>query len=215
MKNFVKYSLTLAAISVTSLLSANPVNALSLTFQPTGAAFLDSDAIRDLEVAPGSTVSFDVFLDTIGLAVDETLSEVEYTFSWEGAELTPVGAMLNTTLFPGTPNLFAATAGGNSTSNTIFRQTGASIAPNQFNQIATLNFAVSSVLSNDGLADFSLSLDRALDQFGNSFSSLTATQTQELEVQAQAVPTPALLPGLLGMGAAFIRKRRSDSEQPA
>jgi hypothetical protein len=34
------------------------------------------------------------------------------------------------------------------------------------------------------------------------------------KLDAQAVPTPALLPALLGMGAAALRKRKDEAAEP-
>jgi hypothetical protein len=40
-------------------------------------------------------------------------------------------------------------------------------------------------------------------------------QTSSLEGSVTAIPTPALLPGLIGMGVAALRKRQDDSEDSA
>ncbi len=199
----------LAAAAVTSAMSlahVAPANALSLTFKPTGTS-LDGDSIKDLAVNLGDTIKFDIFLETFGLADDDKLGEVEYKVSWDS------GLELGLSSFSATAGFTGIIPTAATSTSLTFKQTGAAIAPDSFSvPIASYLFNVKA-LQNDGLADFDLTFLSAADTLGNAFTSVSGTQNQNVEVQA--VPTPALLPGVIGMGLALLRKRREELENAA
>jgi hypothetical protein len=77
-------------------------------------------------------------------------------------------------------------------------------AGNPIDFLATLNFG------GPGVADFTLS------NFGVRYQSVTGTSLGTSGTgQGTPIPTPALLPGLVGLGVAAVRKRRGQSGQDA
>ena len=50
-----------------------------------------------------------------------------------------------------------------------------------------------------------------LSNYGNSFNTTGLSEVQFDGTPATAVPTPALLPGLIGLGVAALRKRKAEA----
>jgi hypothetical protein len=83
--------------------------------------------------------------------------------------------------------------------------------------------SVTTILSPVGTAHFSnpdirgkFWLDDKLVAFGQGFLSASNTSSggsYSISLKAVPVPTPALLPGLIGMGVAALRKKRSCADQ--
>ncbi len=201
----------LALASASVLASANSAQALSVYYSPTGSN-IDSDGIPDIVTLPGSTVSFDVFMETFGIPnapSDPGVSAIEYLLNWDVAELELTNTAffsplyLNSVLNPPEPIPGAVS----------YAQTGfGSVAPWTANvKLATFSFKVLAGLTNDGAVDFSTDLTKVSKFGGGTFAdSLISAQIQKVEVQgATAVPTPALLPGLAALGFGAIRKRKA------
>ncbi|NJM56502.1 MAG: PTPA-CTERM sorting domain-containing protein [Synechococcales cyanobacterium RU_4_20] len=185
---------------------AAPANALSLSFENTGTS-LDGDVIKDIEVAVGDLLVFDLLLETFGVATDDTVNTVQYKLTWDKAELgfqgfnafDPLGTISEMNL---ASNVLTVKSIGSALRNLSGLQVG------------RINFKVLAGLDNSGATDFSSEFLSALDEDGDTLPNLVSSQVQTVEVQ-QAVPTPALLPGLIGMGMALVRKRRNQAEQAA
>jgi hypothetical protein len=201
----------LALASASVLASANSAQALSIYYSPTGSN-IDSDGIPDIVTAPGSTVSFDVFLETFGIPnapSDPGVSAVEYLLKWDVAELELASTQFFSPLFLSSVVTPPAPVPG----AVSFAQNGfGSIAPWTANvKLATFSFKVLAGLTSDGVVDFSTDLTKVFNSGGGTFAdSLISTQIQKVEVQgATAIPTPALLPGLAALGFGAIRKRKA------
>jgi hypothetical protein len=101
--------------------------------------------------------------------------------------------------------------------------------PNQYPQLnfkggslLGLDYAVESLMSSGSIASFVINYDsikgepffRAYD--GSPFDSNTKSLAEgTVKYGIQAVPTPALLPGLIGLGVGILRKRRSVAKEQA
>jgi hypothetical protein len=85
--------------------------------------------------------------------------------------------------------------------------------PNQYPQLnfkggslLGLDYAVESLMSSGSIASFVINYDSIK---GEPFFRGT------VKYGIQAVPTPALLPGLIGLGVGILRKRRSVAKEQA
>jgi len=206
----------IAGAAVLALATAAPSQALGLSFNPGGSLLPDGDGIRDIVEAPGNAISFDIILDTLNLsAASDTVTSVSFDFGFDGLEL------INSSIAPAVGlSVNAATQPGGAFNLTY---SGLSVAGNIGQTVlGTLNFTTSPNLPSDGARDFFTFLT-AVE--GNSPSGLTDFLASEAgagnavqiskQVEVQAVPTPALMPGLVGMGMAFARKRKKQSEAAA
>ena len=203
----------LAAVAMTtiSIVSAQaPAHAAKLFFTPAGNN-IDSDPIADLvltpTLVPPTGIKFDIFLDTTGLT--KTIDELQYTYRWDALEILTTGSTINpqpTAPFETRINTtdFAANSG------TFL--------------LESVFFAVGSNLPNDGVRDFQLTLNevfskelRRNDQRFNLKPDFVYMDPQTVgrqltqRVEVQAVPTPALLPGLIAMGVGMLRKRKAEA----
>ncbi len=203
-------ALALASASVLS--SATSAQALSVYYSPTGSN-IDGDGIPDIVTSPGSSVKFDVFMETFGIpntSTDPGVSAIEYLLNWDVAELELTDTAFFSPLFLSSViNPPAPVPGAVS-----FGQTGfGSVAPWTANvKLATFTFKVLAGLTDDGVADFSTDLTKVFKSGGGTFAdSLISTQVQKVEVQGvKAIPTPALLPGLAAFGLSLARKRKQE-----
>jgi hypothetical protein len=212
MKNFKQACFGAATMAVVAMgaivASGDSAQALSINFSPSGTnptVENPTDPIPDIITSPGSTLSFNILLETFGIASNETVDSVTYDFGFDPSELSfasyvpPLG-VTNTSV--------ASPLGGYSRQIT---RSGLGAVANQGNiLLGTINFNVLPGLNNDSQRDFFISFASAFAPGSMTpFPGVTFGQTQQVEVQAAAVPTPALLPGLLGLGAAAWRKRKS------
>lgn len=184
-------ALALAGALLTSDL---PANALSLNFKPTGTS-LDPDRSRDIRTSVGSTIDFQLLLETAGLAEDEVLEQIEYSIEFDTSELQ----------FQEFTNVAFGDFDLDEGSGSLgILQFDGSIAPDKFNKlVGQVRFKVLSGLVNDGRSDFTLRFTKAIGS-GDPDANLIGTQVQRVEVQP--IPTPALLPGLVGLGISFWRR---------
>jgi hypothetical protein len=201
-KNVVKNAVgALAIAGVMAVAQAQTASALSLNFTPTGTD-LDGQGGPDIATTVGSVLSFDLILNTNGLQSDKKISSVEYILDWDSTELslygfTPLGEILG-----GAVNLTNPDPANVFTTYGIVQSLASSIAPNISKKIGTIQFEVLNGLNNSGNPDFYLTY------LFPAFSGVEGSQTQSVEVQGTAVPTPALLPGIFALGATAIRKRK-------
>jgi hypothetical protein len=196
---FLKDTLKAGAIAAViagcaTLAQVQSASALSLNFKPTGTS-VDGDLAKDIVTSPGATINFDLWLETFGVASDDTVSKVDYNLTWDTNELGIVGF-----------NPLSQITGSVGFGNYNLTQTFASaLAPDLNTKIATVSFNVLSGLNNDSNADFTTKFLAAYK--GNALlANVTGTQTQSVEVQP--VPTPALIPGIAAMGLSLLRKRK-------
>lgn len=159
MKSLASRSIVFCAWAAMSWAPAS-LHAAAISFVPAGGQ-LDADAINDIELGIGDTISFDVFIDTIGLA--GPLQNFKYTATWDPAELTRTGLTLDN----GAPG-----AGGNFgvdtppgaflfTGSTVSHGGGAIPAGTGAFLLDTWTFTVAAGLVNDGKVDFSVTVFNA------------------------------------------------------
>lgn len=193
----------LAALATTAgmmVIPDSPAYALSLSFKPTGRSF-DADVAKDIRTSVGNFIDFQVFLETSGVAEDDKVKKIQYNLDYDPTELewasfTNSGLFPTLSVVPPAPMALAR----------ITQDNGA-VNPDLFNQlVGTVKFKVLPGLNNDGNIDFSLRFVSATDDDGELFSNISSLQAQRVEVQP--VPTPALLPGLIGLGVGILRKRK-------
>jgi hypothetical protein len=205
----------LALAGATVLGSAGSAQALSVYFSPTGGELVDTDDIPDIETTTGSTVSFDLFLETFAIPNTPTspgVASIEYLLNWDTNELKLLrgvnGPTFETDYFsivePPTPVAGAITYKQKNLDGSVIAAPWKSDV-----KIATFKFQALN-LNNDGLSDFSTALTKALKPNGQPFLSVQSSQVQLVEVQAKAIPTPALLPGLAAFGMSLARKRKQE-----
>jgi hypothetical protein len=212
-------ALALAGASV--LASAGSAQALSVYFSPTGGELVDTDDIPDIETTTGSTVSFDLFLETFAIPNTTTspgVASIEYLLNWDTDELKLLsgvnGPKFETDYFsivePPTAVAGAITYKQKNLDGSVIAAPWKSDV-----KLATFKFQALK-LNNDSLSDFSTALTKALKPptalkpDGVPFLSVQSSQVQMVEVQAKAVPTPALLPGLAAFGMSLVRKRKQE-----
>ncbi len=193
-----------AIASCMTIAQADGAKALSLNFDPTGTS-LDADAPKDIATTVGAFLTFNLSLDTTGVASDDQVSAIDYALKWDAKELK----LTNFTTLIGSPSVTTPV------SNVVFTQSFSSnILPNLKNGLATVTFEVLSGLKDDGKVDFSTKFTKALNQNGVKLANLRGSQIQEVEVQGitpagNSIPTPALLPGMFAVGVGMLRKRQA------
>jgi hypothetical protein len=197
-------ALALAGASV--LGSAGSAQALGIYFSP-AATNIDGDTINDIVTNVGDDLFFDVVLEVFGTSAPG-ISEVSYTMKWDVTELELVS-----TAFYAPFDASSPTSGSTGVRN--YNQTGfgstlpvwnLSSPSTYFANLGKFKFKVLSGLTNNGDSDFSLKLNSVVGG-GTSFIS---SSEQMVEVQAKAIPTPALLPGLAAFGMSLVRKRKQE-----
>jgi hypothetical protein len=219
MKNFKRVCFNTVALTVMAAgvaMTADSAQALSISFAPTGAVGLDADPIVDI-LASGSTITFDVLLETYGLPEGDDVNQVGFNISFDGLELIPgVSGFYSPVLGSLVSGPTVVSTGAPFTNSFNFIQGGFAAARQQANILlgkATFNLGN---LNNDGKADFQTFMFSAIHFTGtqpHTLSSILSAQQQQVEVQP--VPTPALLPGLVGLGMAAWRKRKSKEGEAA
>lgn len=184
--------IAVAAIAV----SSTPAHAF-VYFTPIGSN-LDGDAVRDITTSVGATQSFNLNIDFTGLS--NVPSSLSFLVNWDADELG---------LSSFIPGLTTSLAGsGSSRTITVGGISSPGTGPST---VGTFNFDVLSGLKNDGLTDFSTSFD--LNQIFGNLPVGTSAVISSVEVQPTAVPTPALLPGLIGLGVAALRRKSEESTE--
>jgi hypothetical protein len=182
-----------------SLAQADRADALSLTFAP-AKANIDSDPVRDYETSVGAPINFDLILNTNGLA--GPISTLSYFIAWDKTELgkfsfTPLESVDSLVNEGGTG--FLGFPEGTLRSIT---QSFTPLAANSERVIGNVSFQVLAGLVNDGRPDFATYFT-----FFDEESFFSTSNLQTIEVQA--VPTPALLPGLAAMGMGLLRRKKA------
>jgi hypothetical protein len=195
----------LALAGATVLGSAGSAQALGIYFSP-AATNIDGDTINDIVTNVGDDLFFDVVLEVFGTSAPG-ITDASYTMKWDTTELQLIQSS------------FYAPLDGTSTTGALgvrnYTQTGFGTAlpvwnlsapSTYFANLGKFQFKVLSGLVNDGASDFSLKLNSVVGG-GTSFIS---SSEQMVEVQAKAIPTPALLPGLAAFGMSLVRKRKQE-----
>lgn len=189
---------TLAA-SVSVFAASAPAHAF-LVFSPFGTQ-LDGDDIFDILADPGDRVDFSLSIDTRAFgSFSKAVSEFTFRFNWDSNEL----AIQPTTSFlsPNSPFQTFSRSG-----NQITLSGGNGISRPGLYELGTISFIALNTV-NDGLADFGVRYD-----VGQLYSLQSGFLTQSVEVQP--VPTPALLPGLVGLGVAALRRKKDETAEEA
>jgi hypothetical protein len=183
--------------------SSHSAQALSISFEPAGAINIPevpADAIPDIVTSEGSTLVFDIILETFGIPVGADVNQISFDIDYDNTELgnfSYVGSL-------GTTSAATPSSGFDAR----FTQTFASGLARQQSGIllGRASFTVLPGLNNDGQSDFRTNFISAID-FGGPALTLSSSQIQSVEVQS--VPTPALLTAVIGIGTATWRKRKS------
>lgn len=194
----IRLGLTTAALAAGAILAALPAEAAKLYFTPTGMQ-LDLDQINDLALDVGDTLTIETFLDTTGLSAD--VGEVSYN-----VELNELGLL---SVLKGAGNPLTLDSSSTSTRRVY---TG-TLAKNTVAALDVFTLQVLADLNNDGRRDFRAILEDVFDVNDLDVSSSFNPFEQRLEVQP--VPTPALIPSLIGVGAAALRKRKKQEAEEA
>jgi hypothetical protein len=213
------FSASVAALSLVGsiLLSSAPAQAFGLSFSPAGEQDgLPNDDIRDLDATPNSTVVFKLLFDSGNLSESDRINEISLIFGFDSTEL------LNP-LISGSP--IPTILGAESQKLTY---SNLNIAGDSgIKTLGTISFTTASILKNDGLSDFNTLLLEAKGLLKKSDGSFMANNdfmisepkagnipqiTKQVEVQGpmRAVPTPALLPGMVAFGLGLVRKRKQE-----
>jgi hypothetical protein len=191
----------LAIVGAMTVAQVESASAVSLNFKPTGVS-LDADPARDIATTVGATLNFDIFLNTFGLADDESISEVDYAFAWDKNELgnvnfNPFGEI--TSLDAGDLAFLGYPEG---LYRNITQTFGAAVGADLNKKIATISFTVLGGLNNDGSPDFATLFFTPAE--------LGGVQGQQLQfAEVQPVPTPALIPGIAAMGMGLLRRKKA------
>jgi hypothetical protein len=214
-----RYSLFLAtvglAIGAIALGPTRPTQAFGLSFTPTGNPV--SGGIPHLNVAPGDPVVFDLLFDSNGLSSADVVNEISVYMAFDSAELFDPS-------YPGAMEI-PPTHSGSGIRYQGLKYSGLTIKGDKgSSSIGKISFKTnpSGLPANDEL-DFSLVLTGVSGSQSfftanphSSLASLGVIQNsqvyQEVEVQsaARAVPTPALLPGMVAFGLGLVRKRKQE-----
>jgi hypothetical protein len=200
LKNIATTTLVAAtAIGFAVVAQTQQAQAASLRLVPAGLN-IDSDSIRDsVQVpgsAPGGTVNFGVVLDVLpgDLFAGEIVNTINFVLNWDSTELqgvsfSPAGA--GTSVLAAGASSFAATITGLNVNPAV---TGQSLGSFAFNVLPGLN--------NDGLRDLWIT-----NPATTNLADFTLGTPRFIEVQA--VPTPALIPGIAAMGMGLLRRKKA------
>ena len=169
----------------------------SITFTPAGM-MLDGDAILDIETKPGALLTFDIMLDTTGLA--GPLAALSYNLRRDPSELSHVASALDL------KEVFAVSMGSAALQNAVIRHTGGAVAVGTTTLLDRFDFTVQPGLVNDGLRDFGISIFSAVLVDGTNVNS--AFGSQIVSVQLIPEPSAALAFGIGALLIAGIRGRR-------
>lgn len=204
------------AIGAIALAPTRPAQAFGLSFTPTGSPV--SGGISHLNMVPGAPVVFDLLFDSSGLSSTDLVDEISVYMAFDSAELFDPSYPKATEIPPTHSGSGIRYQGLKFSGLTIKGDTGSS-------SIGKISFATnpSGLPANEEL-DFSLVLTGVSGSQSfftanphSSLASLGVIQNfqvyQEVEVQgaARAVPTPALLPGMVAFGLGLVRKRKQES----
>jgi hypothetical protein len=194
-----------------------PAQAFSVSFTPTGSS--DGSGIPLLNVVPGDPVAFDVLFDSSGLLSGDVVNEIDVYMAFDSAELFAPSYPGATEIPPTHSGSGIRYQGLTYSRLNIAGNTGSS----SIRSIGKISFTASSNLPADSELDFSLLLTgvrgtRASSPISfftssphSSVSGLGSTyQTIEVQSAARAVPTPALLPGMVAFGLGLVRKRKQE-----
>jgi hypothetical protein len=192
-----KYQILLAAATAALAASIGFVSEAQafVYFDPAGSP-LDGDPTNDLLATPGDNFTFNLGFDLSVLNPALLPDTLNFTVQWDDAELALANALGEiTTTISGTGNTrTVSVAGINSATSTNFL-------------VGSFGFQAIGPLVNDGAADFSTSFN--LGQLSATLGNSQIVQS----VDVQAVPTPALLPGLLGLGVAALRNKTKQTAE--
>jgi hypothetical protein len=189
-----------------SLAQVDRAAAAGLTFEDAGTSLDGPAQLKSIETSVGSPISFKLFLDTNGIASDDLVSKLLYSFKWDTTELkivsfTPLDQMIFGTGTSGPAGFY----------NIEQILDPARMASRTSVQIATVTFQVLAGLNNNNAADFTLNSLGAFNASGAAFTNIFATNTQLVEVQGKPVPTPALIPGIAAMGMGLLRRKKAQA----
>lgn len=199
----------LALAGATVLGSAGSAQAMGLRFTPVGSSVNDGDPIRDLVKVEGTSVTFEMLFDANGLNNDEdVVSNIVIDFGFDSDELIPP------------PTVTGATLGIANTIGHIYSVafSGLNIAGDTgYTSLGSIKFNLAAALPNDGKRDFFATLRTVTGTINGLANDFIASETaaenniqKYQQVEVQAVPTPALLPGLAAFGMSLVRKRKQE-----
>ncbi len=182
------FSLGVGAAIAAAAIAASSAPAHAFTYFTPSGRNLDGDSINDIVTSPGANLSFDLGLDLRPFNTDFLPSTLDVLVSWDTNELS---------------NLSGSVIGGNANITSFTASSATFSVPTSISGrflFGNLSFLVLDGLKNNGGSDFRTSL--ALSQI---FPDSSTFAIQEVDVQP--VPTPALLPGLVGLGVAALRRK--------
>lgn len=193
-------SAAISAATVSVFAASAPAHAF-LFFEPSGTQ-LDGDSISDIAVSPGDTIDFALSIDTRGFQAlgPKAVSDFTFGINWDRLELgiQPLFSFLA----PASPFDTFTTSGNQIT---LSGGTGIPLGTGLY-ELGTISFRVLDGLVNDGEFDF-----RVRYQTSQLYANLEGMTTQDVEVQP--IPTPALLPGLVGLGVAALRRKKDETAE--
>jgi hypothetical protein len=219
------FSVTVATLTVLSAiaLSSAPAQAFGLSFSPAGGQDGTDNVnpsldILDLEVVPGSDVIFDLLFEASNLSSGDKVTDISFLLAFDGSELlnfsapgstpvAPISGALGTIQYRGLSYSGLTIAGGSGSTS-----------------LGKISFKAAAALPDDGVFDFSVLLtgvtgtQTLLNGTSRPMNFLAANGGngphlfKQVEVQGPttAVPTPALLPGMVAFGFGLVRKRKQE-----
>jgi hypothetical protein len=201
--NFLKNLATVATV-LGAVTLAQSAQAASFKFIPAGAN-LDTDGARDLVAAVGEVKTLQVVLDVAldDLAGGEIIKGANFGFGWDTTE---IGSVSFTSALAGTITTFF-----NPTSVTVnaLNITGPAASSTL---MGTFTYTVLAGLVNDNSpigTDLFLTTGTLS---GINIDGLTPGLGRGIDVQPKdAVPTPALIPGIAAMGMGLLRRKKAQA----
>ena len=203
-----KHSATGIVFLLGGLVVSAWTTAATLRFDPAGAQ-LDGDAIFDIALNPGDLITFDVKIDTVGLA--GPLVNFSYFFAYDRNELEFVrsaldpGSRFGTDTGPTAANPPPAADATHLVSHTG----GAVAAGTALFVLDSFTFRALPGLINDELSDFRIGRSGANVLVGGGLVGATGsfTEFQQVEVQPKVIPLPAAgLAGAVLLGVLGVRR---------
>jgi hypothetical protein len=204
--NFLKNLATVATV-LGAVTLAQSAQAASFKFIPAGSN-LDTDGARDLVAAVGDVKTLQVVLDVVGgidpdLQSGEIIKAANFGFGWDTTE---IGSVSFTSALAGTITTFF-----NPTSVTVnaLNITGPAASSTL---MGTFTYTVLAGLVNDNSpigTDLFLTTGTLS---GINIDGLTPGLGRGIDVQPKdAVPTPALIPGIAAMGMGLLRRKKAQA----
>jgi hypothetical protein len=189
---------TVGAVASLGIFEAGAAHAFNFTQSQTRT---ETDLFGGNSTFPNNTFSFEI---------PQLVSNIiDFTISWEDLDADGFDGFLSFR----DEDFDVSFTDQQGNSFAIFNEIGSNIAGGSiFNSDGTYNTQLNLPSLAGGTLDFIVGVDGF---FGNGVEPFPPEGSMTVAVSGHAVPTPALLPGLIGMGAAALRKKRTEAVEEA